>query len=77
MIPDQHGALPWGGGSHPISSRAERKPFFLTPDWRIMVVGYTATGNSFAVGKPEVWSQKRLAWLGGSYSYDLAPDGGN
>jgi serine/threonine-protein kinase len=64
-----------GGGSHPLWSHSERKLYFLTPDWRIMVVGYTVTGDSFAAGKPQVWSEKKLAWLGGCYPYDLAPDG--
>ncbi len=64
-----------GGGWYPIWSRDEHKLFFLTPDWRIMVAGYTATGDSFAAGKPQVWSQKSLIFLGGNYPYDLAPDG--
>jgi serine/threonine-protein kinase len=63
------------GGSNPIWSRAERKLFFLTPDWRIMVAGYTSDGAVFAAGKPQEWSQKKLAYLGGCYPYDLAPDG--
>ena len=40
-----------------------------------MVADYTATGDSFAAGKPQVWSQKNLAFMGSNYSYDLAPDG--
>ena len=64
-----------GGGSHPIWSRSEHKLYFLTPDWRIMSVGYTVTGDSFAAGKPQIWSEKKLAYLGGCYPYDLAPDG--
>jgi len=47
-----------GGGSYPIWSRDGRRLFFLTPDWRIMVVDYTSS-DSFAAGKPQVWSQKR------------------
>jgi serine/threonine-protein kinase len=64
-----------GGGSHPIWSRDGRKLYFLTPDFRIMVVDYTAQGDSFAPGRSQVWSQKSLAWLGGNSPYDLAPDG--
>jgi serine/threonine-protein kinase len=64
-----------GGGSHPIWSRDGRKLFFLTPDWRIMAVDYSAQGDSFAAGRPLLWSQKNLAFLGGNYPYDLAPDG--
>jgi serine/threonine-protein kinase len=64
-----------GGGTHPIWSRDGHKLFFLTPDWHIMMAEYTAKDNSFAAGKPQVWSQKTLAWLGGNYPYDLEPDG--
>jgi len=64
-----------GGGLNPIWSRTERKLFFLTPDWRIMVAGYSTDGRQFVSAKPQVWSQKRLAFLGGCYPYDLAPDG--
>ena len=64
-----------GGGSNPIWSRKEHKLFFLTPDWKIMVLDYGVTGNSFVPGKPHVWTPKSLAWLGGNYPYDLAPDG--
>ena len=63
------------GGSYPIWSRDGRKLFFVTPDLRIMVTSYTAKGDSFAAGKPQVWSQKNLTYLGGNYPYDLAPDG--
>ena len=64
-----------GGGLNPIWSRTEHKLFFLTPDWRIMVADYSNDGSLFVSAKPQVWSQKRLAFLGGCYPYDLAPDG--
>ena len=64
-----------GGGSHPIWSRDGRRLFFMDPDWRIMVVDYTASSDSFAAGKPRVWSQKSSLYLGGNYPYALAPDG--
>jgi serine/threonine-protein kinase len=64
-----------GGGSHPIWSRDGRKLFFLTPDWHIMAVDYSASSDSFTPGKPQLWSQRSLAFLGGNYPYDLAPDG--
>ena len=35
-----------------------------------MAAGYTATGDSFAVGKPRVGTEARIR----SY-YDIAPDG--
>jgi Tol biopolymer transport system component/predicted Ser/Thr protein kinase len=64
-----------GGGGYPIWSRDGRKLFFLAPDWHIMVADYTAKGDSFTAGKPQVWSQKNLIYLGTNYPYDLAPDG--
>ncbi len=64
-----------GGGSYPIWSRKEHKLFFLTPDWRIMVLDYAVNGGSFVPGKPEMWSPKSLVYVGGLYPYDLAPDG--
>jgi Tol biopolymer transport system component len=63
------------GGGYPIWSRNGRQLFFLSSDWRIMVAEYTARGDSFTAGKPQVWSQKNLVWGGGNYTYDLAPDG--
>jgi serine/threonine protein kinase/Tol biopolymer transport system component len=64
-----------GGGLNPIWSRTERKLYFLTSDWRIMVTSYSADAGAFAAAKPQVWSEKKLAFLGGCYPYDLAPDG--
>ena len=64
-----------GGGVNPIWSRTERKLYFLTPDWRIMVAGYEANTAVFAAARPQLWSEKKLAFLGGCYPYDLAPDG--
>jgi serine/threonine-protein kinase len=63
------------GGEYPVWSRKGRQLFFLTPDWHIMVADYTAAGDSFVAGKPRVWFQTNLAFLGGNYPYDLAPDG--
>ena len=64
-----------GGGLQPIWSPNRRQLFFLTRDLRIMVADYSIRGNSFAAGKPQLWSQKRLAFVGSNYPYDLAPDG--
>jgi serine/threonine-protein kinase len=63
-----------GGGRFPIWSGKSCELFFLSPDRRIMVAGYTVKGDSFAVGKPQVWSQKRLLERPSSV-FDLAPDG--
>jgi hypothetical protein len=40
-----------------------------------MAVGYTAKDDSFAAGKPRVWSDTRLRDTCTSSPYDLAPDG--
>jgi serine/threonine-protein kinase len=64
-----------GGGRFPIWSRTGRELFFLGPDQRIRVTGYTASGNSFSSETPRVWSETRLGDLGVNSAYDLAPDG--
>jgi serine/threonine-protein kinase len=63
-----------GGGWFPIWAHNGRQIFFLTPDWRIMVAGYTTNGSSFALGKPQLWCEKRLLRTP-TQTYDLAPDG--
>lgn len=63
-----------GGGWYPIWSRNGRELFFLSPDWRIMVVSYTVSGDTFVSGKPRLWSDKRLL-RSPIQNYDLAPDG--
>jgi serine/threonine-protein kinase len=68
-----------GGGRFPIWSRgsgaASRELFFLSPDWHIKVANFTANGDSFSTGKPQLWSQSTLLFLGNNYPYELAPDG--
>ena len=66
------------GGSFPTWSPNGRELFFLGPDRRIMVAGYTAKGDSFLPGKPTVWSQQQilLNYGGGPFQpYALSPDG--
>ena len=65
-----------GGGLFPLWSRDGRELLFQTLDTRVMAVGYTAKGDSFAPGKPRVWTETRLRGAVGTGStYDLAPDG--
>ena len=40
-----------------------------------MAVSYNAKGDSFAAGKPRVWSETRLLKVSDLPVYDLAPDG--
>ena len=63
-----------GGGWFPIWSRNGRELFFLSPDFRIMVASYTASGDTFVPGRPRLWSDRRLL-RSPSQNYDLAPDG--
>ena len=63
------------GGVQPIWSRNSRELFFQNLDARIMVADFEVQNESFAAGKPRVWSDQRLRDLGGPLDYDLAPDG--
>ena len=64
-----------GGGRTPVWSRDGRELLFQAPDKRMMAVAYTAKGDSFAAGRPWVWTEARLRSAALSSSYDLAPDG--
>jgi Tol biopolymer transport system component len=65
-----------GGGVYAVWSHDGRELLFETPDLRVMVVSYSAKGDSFTpVGKPQVWPETRKRDLGASSNYDLAPDG--
>ncbi len=64
-----------GGGGYPIWSRDRHTLFYLDSDLRIMAAEYSAKGDSFILGKPQVWSPKHLAFLGFNYPYDLEPGG--
>jgi Tol biopolymer transport system component len=63
------------GGQLPVWSRNGRELFFQSPDSRIMVVDYTAKGDSFIQGEPRLWSKQQLQYSGGNPNYDLAPNG--
>jgi serine/threonine-protein kinase len=65
------------GGAYPLWSRGGNELFFRTADSQIMTVSYSTAGDSFAAGKPRLWSEKHLVNFGliGTASYDVAPDG--
>jgi serine/threonine-protein kinase len=63
------------GGVYPVWSRNGRELFFRTEDGRMMVANYTVKGDLFVADKPQVWSEKRLANVGFTPNYDVAPDG--
>jgi serine/threonine-protein kinase len=61
------------GGILAIWSRNGHELFYTTPDKRVMVVNYTARGNSFVARKPRAWSDRKMGL--GELNVDLAPDG--
>ena len=63
-----------GGGLYGIWSNNGRELFYETIDNRIMVVDYSAAGDSFVPGKPRLWSEKQVFYTG-SFNLALAPDG--
>jgi serine/threonine-protein kinase len=63
------------GGVFPVWSRNGRELFYVTPQQQIMVVTYTAKGDSFVPDKPRLWSDKRLAEATPTQNADIAPDG--
>jgi serine/threonine-protein kinase len=65
-----------GGGVLPKWSRNGKELFYRTPDSKIMVVTYTAAGDSFHADKPQLWSPGQFTELGlFTYNFDLHPDG--
>jgi serine/threonine-protein kinase len=44
-----------GGGTMPRWARNGRELFYRTEDSRIMVVSYTASGDTFVADKPRLW----------------------
>ena len=65
-----------GGGVLPKWSRNGKEIFYRTLDSKIMVVTYTASGDSFHAYKPQLWSPGQFTELGlFTYNFDLHPDG--
>ena len=65
-----------GGGYLPKWSRNGKELFYRTPGSKIMVVTYTASGDSFRADKPQLWSPGQFTELGVfTYNFDLHPDG--
>jgi hypothetical protein len=63
------------GGTMPVWSKNGHELFYRTEDQRIMVANYIEKGESFVSNKPQLWFGKRLANVGLSPNFDLAPDG--
>jgi eukaryotic-like serine/threonine-protein kinase len=65
-----------GGGHNPKWSRNGKELFYSTVESKIMVVPYTASGDSFRADKPQLWSPGQFTDRGlGVYNFDLHPDG--
>jgi serine/threonine-protein kinase len=64
-----------GGARYPIWSRKGRELFYENLDGQILVVNYTASGETFNNDKPRLWSDHRTLNNGNFKNYDLAPDG--
>jgi serine/threonine-protein kinase len=52
------------GGGHHARWAGNGKELYYDRDDQIMVVPYTASGDSFVAGQPAVWSQSRIVALG-------------
>ena len=63
------------GGVYPTWSRKGRELLYRTDDNRVMVVPYEATGADFVAGRPQAWTEQRLANVGQFRNFDAAPDG--
>ena len=67
-----------GGGNFPKWSSNGKELFYRTLDNKITVVTYTASGDSFHLDKPRLWSPGEFPdhWLGVfMYNFDPHPDG--
>jgi hypothetical protein len=62
-----------GSGYGSVWSREARQLFYQTRDG-IMVVDYTAEGDSFHPGKPRHWLEKPVSFFDGRI-FDVTPDG--
>jgi serine/threonine-protein kinase len=63
------------GGTFPIWSRTAHELFFLGPDNRIMVAGYSVKGDSFVSDKAREWSPTTILRISVYWPLDLASDG--
>ena len=64
-----------GGGLFSKWSHNGKELFYRTKDSKIMMVTYTASGDSFRADKPQLWSPGQFTDRGGAYNFDLHPDG--
>ena len=63
------------GGAVPKWSKNGKELLYRTEDNQIMVVTYTASGDSFHADKPKLWSPGQFSDRLGAVNFDLSPDG--
>jgi serine/threonine-protein kinase len=63
------------GGAVPKWSNNGSELLYRTEDNQIMVVTYTASGDSFHADKPKLWSPGQFSDRLGAANFDLSPDG--
>jgi serine/threonine-protein kinase len=63
------------GGAVPKWSNNGKELLYRTEDNQIMVVTYTASGDSFHADKPKLWSPGQFSDRLGAVNFDLSPDG--
>lgn len=63
------------GGFAPLWSRTRSELLYQGDGGRLMAASYTIRDGSFVPEKPRLWTTRRLATVGFSQSFDLAPDG--
>jgi Tol biopolymer transport system component len=75
-FPDGHGKrqVSVEGGTYPAWSRNGGDLFFVS-NRVLMVASYQARGDSFVIGPPRVWFEKRIPNFASTMSYSPAPDG--
>jgi len=63
------------GGFAPVWSWTKPELLYQGEDGKLMVASYTIRGGSFVPEKPRLWTPTKLATIGLSLNFDLAPDG--
>jgi Tol biopolymer transport system component len=76
--------ISFGGGAYPLWSKSANQLLYITTQGQVMVVDYTAEGQTFRPSRPRPWSDVRIGWISvpgvaffgtGFRPYDLTPDG--
>ena len=63
------------GREMPTWAKNGRELFYRTADSRIMVVTYSAEGDTLRAGRPRLWSEEQITDRGMGGNFALHPDG--